>query len=201
MLVDRGVIAGNVTDKYGAKNPIARLLMRRFLDAVGDLYEGCDAADALEVGCGEGELIAALQQRRAARFVGTDLSPAILDVARQRRPALPLAAQSAAALAFPPRAFDLVIACEVLEHVPDPLAALRELARVSRRHVIVSVPREPLWRALNLARGAYVRDLGNTPGHIQHWSRTGFVRFVSQALRVRAVRSPLPWTVVAATVD
>lgn len=201
MLVDRGIIAGNVTDKYGAKNPIARLLMRRFLDAVGALYARSAAEQVLEVGCGEGELLAALRRRHAARFVGTDLSPAILDVARARQPALPLAAQSATALAFPARSFDLVIACEVLEHLPDPLAGLRELARVSRRHVIVSVPHEPVWRLLNLARGAYVRALGNTPGHIQHWSRGGFVRFVSQALRVREVRAPLPWTVIAATVD
>jgi ubiquinone/menaquinone biosynthesis C-methylase UbiE len=201
MLVDRGVIAGNVTDKYRAKNPLARLLMGRFLDAVGALYERTAAERVLEVGCGEGDLIAALRRRRDAAFVGTDLSPGILEVARQRDGRWPAAAQSAAALGFPSRCFDLVIACEVLEHLPDPLAALHELARVSRRHVLLSVPREPLWRALNVARGAYVRDLGNTPGHVQHWSRGAFLRFISPVLRVREVRSPWPWTVVAATVD
>jgi ubiquinone/menaquinone biosynthesis C-methylase UbiE len=201
MLVDRGIIAGNVTDKYRAKNPITRALMGRFLDAVGSLYVRTAATRVLEVGCGEGEMIAALQRRRGADFVGSDISPGILGEARRRYPALPAVAQSATDLAFPARSFDLVIACEVLEHLPDPLAALREIARVSRRHVILSVPCEPLWRALNLARGAYVSDLGNTPGHIQHWSRGRFVRFVAQVLRVTAVRSPLPWTVLAATVE
>ena len=40
-------------------------------------------------------------------------------------------------------------------------------------HLLVSVPREPLWRALNVARGAYLRELGNTPGHVNHWSKRG----------------------------
>ena len=204
-MVDRGVVAGNVTDKYRAGNPLARLLMDRFLATVTRLYRRAidplgGAATVLEVGCGEGDLCDHLQRSRSARFVGTDLSPRILELARQRYPALPLAAQSATELAFPDGAFDLVIACEVLEHLPDPQRALEEIVRVSRRHVIVSVPREPIWRALNMARGAYLRDLGNTPGHLQHWSRGGFVEFVSRRLDVREVRSPLPWTVIAAEV-
>jgi len=56
------------------------------------------------------------------------------------------------------------------------------------------VPREPIWRALNLARGKYVRDLGNTPGHLGHWSRRGFLELLGGRLEVVAVRTPLPWT-------
>ena len=59
---------------------------------------------------------------------------------------------------------------------------------------IVSVPREPLWRALNLGRLKYLRDLGNTPGHLQHWSRRSFLSFLERRLEVVAVRSPVPWT-------
>lgn len=200
MIVDRGIVAGNVTDKYRSRNPIERLLMDRFLATVRGLYERTAADAVLEVGCGEGDLCDALRRQRLAQFAGVDVSPRILDVARQRYPWLPVAAQSATELGFADRSFDLVLCCEVLEHLDDPLQGLREIARISRRHVIVSVPHEPIWRVLNMARGAYLADLGNTPGHIQHWSRRGFVRFVSQVLRIRAVRSPLPWTVVAAEV-
>ncbi len=200
MIVDRGVVAGNVTDKYATRNPIARLLINGFLSAVSDLYAAAPAREVLEVGCGEGELCERLARLRPGRFVGTDLSPRILEVARGRHPGLPLAAQSATALGFADRSFDLVLACEVLEHLPDPEAALREIARVARHHVILSVPREPLWRALNLARGSYLADLGNTPGHLQHWSRRGFVSLVSRHLEIEQVRAPLPWTVVSATV-
>jgi hypothetical protein len=84
----------------------------------------------------------------------------------------------------------------VLEHVPDPDHTLAEMARVAAGHLVVSVPREPLWRALNLARGAYLKDLGNTPGHVNHWSRRAFVRMLSRHGEVVEVRSPFPWTML-----
>ncbi len=35
---------------------------------------------------------------------------------------------------------------------------------------------------------------GNTPGHLQHWSRAGFLRLVADYFEVVEVRTPLPWT-------
>jgi hypothetical protein len=58
------------------------------------------------------------------------------------------------------------------------------------------VPHEPLWRILNVARGAYVQDLGNTPGHLNHWSRAGFKRLLSAHGQVVETRSPFPWTML-----
>jgi hypothetical protein len=58
------------------------------------------------------------------------------------------------------------------------------------------VPREPLWRALNLARGAYVRDLGDTPGHVNHWSRRAFTALLARHGEVVEARAPLPWTML-----
>ena len=92
------------------------------------------------------------------------------------------------------REFDLATAIEVLEHVPAPEATVAEMARVARRWLIVSVPREPLWRGLNVVRGAYLRDLGNTPGHVNHWSKRAFVSLLSRYGTVEEARSPLPWT-------
>ena len=200
VLLDRGVVAGNVTDKYRIKNPLARRLMDGFLARVAQLYRDTDAQSVLEVGCGEGDLCAHLQAQRPADFVGLDISAKVLQLARDQHPTMPLSVQSAASLAFDSNSFDLVVICEVLEHLPDPRAALKEVARVARRDVILSVPREPVWRLLNVARGAYWRALGNTPGHLQHWGRQDFVRFVSSELSVVQVCSPLPWTVIAARV-
>ncbi len=65
--------------------------------------------------------------------------------------------------------------------MPDAEHTVAEMARVARGgHLLVSVPREPLWRGLNMARGAYIKDLGNTPGHLNHWSRKAFVELLGR---------------------
>jgi hypothetical protein len=91
-------------------------------------------------------------------------------------------------------AAELIVCCEVMEHLEDPDAALGVVASLARPWAIVSVPREPLWRVLNLARLRYVGELGNTPGHLNHWSRRGFARFVARRLEIVELRAPLPWT-------
>jgi hypothetical protein len=73
---------------------------------------------------------------------------------------------------------------------------LEEMRRVARRHLLVSVPREPLWRVLNVARGAYLRDLGNTPGHVNHWSRRGFLELLETYGELVEARAPFPWTML-----
>jgi hypothetical protein len=81
-----------------------------------------------------------------------------------------------------------------MEHLGDPDAALETVARLARPWAIVSVPREPLWRALNLGRLRYMSALGNTPGHLNHWSRRRFARFIERRLELVELHSPLPWT-------
>ena len=90
-----------------------------------------------------------------------------------------LRVEEATSLSFADDEFDLATAIEVLEHVPEPEQTVAEMARVARSHLLVSVPREPLWRGLNMARGAYWRELGNTPGHVNHWSKRSFVSMLS----------------------
>ena len=99
-------------------------------------------------------------------------------------------------LPFGENEFDVASAIEVLEHVPDPEHTVSEMARVASGHLLVSVPREPLWRGLNMARGAYLRDLGNTPGHVNHWSKRGFVQLLERYGTVEEARSPFPWTML-----
>ena len=192
------VVAGNVYDKYGSRNPVARRLMDGFLGAMRELYDARPDETVVEIGCGEGELLSRLVAwRPARRHFGFDVSREILLEAR-RHPGITVALQSAERLALHDGAADVVVASEVLEHLRDPEAALREIARVARRRVILSVPREPIWRVLNCARLRYLADLGNTPGHLQHFSTGAFVELVARRLRVVAVRTPLPWTIVAA---
>jgi SAM-dependent methyltransferase len=130
--------------------------------------------------------------------VGIDLDDPKLKAEweKRSRPNLEYRAEEATHLSFSDDEFDLACAIEVLEHVPEPEATVAEMARVARRHLLVSVPREPLWRGLNMARGSYWGALGNTPGHINHWSKRSFVSMLSRHGDVEVKRSPFPWTML-----
>lgn len=198
-----GVVIGNHTAKYTAKNPAIKWLTERFvtrLDAmIGDISrDTTPATNPLEVGAGEG----VISQKLHGRFgtaVGLDLPDAGLREEWRTRPGPHYLHGDAENLPFVDKQFDLVVCVEVLEHLRDPAAGLRELARVSSRHLLLSVPREPYFRGSNLVTGRYLKDLGNTPGHLNHWTKSSFQRFVSQVGTVRAVASPYPWTIVWAT--
>jgi 2-polyprenyl-3-methyl-5-hydroxy-6-metoxy-1,4-benzoquinol methylase len=200
-LSDYGNVPGNHYDKYGSTNPIARALMNGFLGAFDTLAGQTGARSAFEVGCGEGELSLRLL-RRGLDVHGCDLEAESVAEANARSLAgghgERFAVRSIYDLADGAIATDLLVCCEVLEHLPDPRAGLARLAAQRMGHVLLSVPREPVWRVLNCARGKYLADLGNTPGHLQHWSRRGFIGLVSGYFDIRAVRSPLPWTMVLA---
>lgn len=194
----RGVPTGNVYDKYSATNPVERRLVDGFLRAFDDALPGRAVTTVVEVGAGEG----VIAERVARRYPEAGVCPLDLPDPRLgsswRRKGLNGAYADAVRLPARDGAADLVVCIEVLEHLPDPAAALAEIARVASADVVLSVPLEPLWRVGNVLRGRYLADWGNTPGHLNHWSRRGFVRFVSRHLDVLEVRSPLPWTLVRA---
>jgi len=190
---------GNTYDKYASTNPLEHKMMGGFMKALDSMLDGLTPTRILEIGVGEGEVI----QRVRARFpgvpaVGLDLpDPELAEY--WRAAGLPCCFGDATRLPFEDGAFDLVLAIEVLEHVPGPEAALAELARVGAGTLVASVPFEPIWRAGNMARRRYLRDWGNTPGHVNHWHRWSFRRFVATHFTVEQVATPLPWTIVRAT--
>ena len=196
---EEGIVTGNTYDKYGSTNPVVRRLMSAFERTLDQLFEQSDPTSVLDVGCGEGVLVHQWAQRLGdRRVVGIDLQEESIQAgwAERQAPNLDYQVMHAENLPFAENEFDLASAIEVLEHVPDPEHTLAEMARCAERHLLVSVPREPLWRMLNMARGAYWPALGNTPGHLNHWSRRSFVRLLSSYGQVAEVRSPFPWTML-----
>jgi SAM-dependent methyltransferase len=192
-----GVPTGNTFDKYGSTNPVVRRLMAGFHGALDELWARAAPESVLDVGCGEGVLTAEWAERLGdGRVVGVDLDDPKLRVewAARSRPNLEFRAEDAGSLPFADGEFDMAAAIEVLEHVPEPEATLAEMARAARRWLLVSVPREPLWRGLNMARGAYWLSLGNTPGHLSHWSKRAFVSLLGRYGTVEDARSPFPWS-------
>jgi SAM-dependent methyltransferase len=199
--VDReGTVTGNTYDKYGSTNPVVRRLMARFEGTLDELFTQADPQSLLDVGCGEGVLTHRWAQRLGdeRRVVGIDLDDPALHAewAKRTAPNLEYRVMKAENLPFADGEFDAATAIEVLEHVPDAEHTVAEMARVAKRWLLVSVPREPLWRGLNMARGAYWKDLGNTPGHVNHWSKRSFVALLSRHGEVVQARSPFPWTML-----
>ena len=197
--VDReGTVTGNTYDKYGSTNPVVRRLMAGFERTLDELFVQAAPGSLLDVGCGEGVLTAQWAQRVPGRVVGIDLADPQLHAewATRQAPNLEYLVMMAEHMPFGDGEFELASAIEVLEHVPDPEHTVAEMARVASRWLLVSVPREPLWRGLNMARGAYLKDLGNTPGHLNHWSKRSFVSLLSQHGTVVEARSPFPWTML-----
>jgi ubiquinone/menaquinone biosynthesis C-methylase UbiE len=194
-----GTVTGNTYDKYNARNPVARLLQRGFERNLQDLLDSTEPQSLLDVGCGEGVLTQRWANALAPRrVVGIDLEDPLLATEWARRSAsnLTYIVQRAERMPFGDGEFDVVTAIEVLEHVPDPAHTLAEMTRCASRHVLVSVPHEPLWRVVNIARGAYWRELGNTPGHVNHFSKSAIVSLCARHGDVIETRSPFPWTMV-----
>lgn len=192
-----GIVIGNTEDKYGSKNFIARALMDGFFRSFDTLVDRTDARQAHEIGCGEGVLSRRLADR-GIQVRASDFSTEIIKVARSSSHGydIPFEAKSIYDLQADRDRAELVVCCEVLEHLPDPNRGLELLSQITEKWCVLSVPREPIWRALNMARGKYLRDYGNTPGHLQHWSSSGFVSSVSKYFDIVEVKKPLPWTMI-----
>ena len=144
------VPTGNTFDKYGSTNPVVRRLMSGFHShprrALGAGGAGVGARRGLRRG--RAHATSGPSGSATGRIVGIDLDDPKLraEWEKRRRPNLEYRVEEATSLSFADDEFDLATAIEVLEHVPDPDATLAEMARVARRHLLVSVPREPLWR-------------------------------------------------------
>jgi SAM-dependent methyltransferase len=187
--------------KYRSKNPVVRHLVGRFLRRVSELAAVERPRRILEVGCGEGIVLATLAAHLpGTRLDGLELDEMALGAARVRCPGATLVRGDACALPFGDQSFDLVVCLEVLEHLPEPARALRELRRVARAGCLLSVPHEPFFRLGNLLRGKNVTRFGDPTDHLQHWGAGEFAAFCGRELAVRTRTTAFPWLIVYGTV-
>lgn len=192
------VITGNVYDKYGSGNFITRRLMSGFLSALDQKLNNARASNEttiLEIGVGEGHLASHIIKRfNPALYEGFDITTEVVSMARNNCPQGVFTVGSAYNLSdFQGRHFDIIIMAEVMEHLDKPQVALEEIKKLDFRTLILSVPYEPLWRVLNMARFYYLSDLGNTPGHVQHWNRKSFNRLLKPYFSIVETQIVFPW--------
>jgi SAM-dependent methyltransferase len=183
------------TPKYRNKNPVQRMLIRRFVRALHSVFVGAGPVKrVIEVGVGEGFLSGWLSERfPEVQFTGVDLSANDIASLKQKFPRIDAHVGRVEELGFLEKGFDLVMCCEVLEHVDDPPQALDNLLALDPKRLILSVPHEPFFKLSNLARLKNVTRLGNDPEHLHHWGARSFKQFLSTRLEVEHVELPYPW--------
>jgi ubiquinone/menaquinone biosynthesis C-methylase UbiE len=159
--------------------------------------------NAIELGCGEGystERLYAMLPSNINMYASEYVSK-LVPKAQKRNPKVNVIQESVYELTHKDKTFDVIFLLEVLEHLDYPEKALKEIRRVLKDDgvLILGVPREPLWRVLNMARGKYLKDFGNTVGHLNHWSKRTLVNHVNEHFGpVVATKNPIPWTIVLA---
>jgi len=187
-------IAGNYYPKHTTKNIIVRWLMDKYHNCLFMLIERVKPKTILDVGCGEGYTSEEIKKHFKDIYIeGSDVEKEIVDFAKKRNKKIKFSVESIYNLKRKKNSFDLVTSLEVLEHIDKPEKAIEEVKRVSKRYAIFSVPYEPLWRLVNMIRLAYLPQFGNTPGHINHWTKKGFERLLRKHYKYVLIKRCFIW--------
>lgn len=190
----QGKVGGKLIDNYFKS-------VSNLVDASG--ITGEKNVKAIELGCGEGFSTERLRNMLPGNVVleASEFVKSLIPKAQKRNPDVKVREESVYEIQAKDNSYDLIFLLEVLEHLDHPDLALKEIARVLKPegYLVLGVPREPLWCALNMARGKYLKNFGNTPGHFNHWPSIGLRRFVNKNFGVVVKRNqPIPWTQILA---
>jgi ubiquinone/menaquinone biosynthesis C-methylase UbiE len=177
-------------------------LFSNFFAGIKKVILSLDPKDRiLEVGCGAGiSSLKIYEMLEGQEFEISDNDQRYIQKIRGKSYPMKATQESVYELKRSDNEFDCIFMLQVMEHLENHELALQELFRVSRKWVVISVPNEPLWRILNMLRGKYIKNFGNTPGHINHWSSRRLVSLLSRYGDVVKVYTPVPWIVTVARV-
>ena len=146
----------------------------------------------LDVGCGEGFTLNRLREKGIGKKLeGVEYSKAAIELGHKMYPDIKIKQGNIYQLPYKDNAFDLVLCTEVLEHLDDPQKGLKELVRVSKKYLVISVPNEPFFMLAQLVRGKNWLSFGNDIEHINHWTMFGFPQFVKKNASVQNLRQKI----------
>lgn len=193
---------GNL-DKYQSKNSLKRkmveMLHNRMIEIIRQelCQQSEDSLALLDAGCGEGFFTGVMKKELPnARIVGCDGAEEALNIAEEQVSGVVFDRANLYELPYKDREFDLVVCSEVLEHLSDPSDAFAELCRVGKK-ILITVPHEPWFRLGNLLALHNVTRLGDPIDHINHWTFSGFKKFVKdQGMVIKySFGRSFPWSI------
>lgn len=111
---------------------------------IEDIVRRVTGPKVLEVGCNEGFLSKAIAEDRGFEVISVDNNPTAIIQSKENF-GINVLKMDANFLDFPDNSFDTVLGCELLEHVENPGRVLAEMIRVSKGHVIISLPIGAYW--------------------------------------------------------
>ena len=201
---------GNIS-KYKTRNPLKRKLIARFdlrilqllkqiTDENSHMFFGKNIT-LLDAGCGEGVVTEQIKQYFPKwNITGVDGAEEAVLFARKHVKGIDFKVGNLYALDFLDRAFDIVVCSEVLEHLDEPERALKELKRVSRTALLLTVPHEPWFRFGNLLALHNISRLGDPVDHVNHWSFSEFQKFTKEQLSGFECKyeTSFPWSICLA---
>ena len=133
------VVTGNYYDKYGSRNPLVKRMMAGFFSAFDDFVGQSGATHAHEVGCGEGHLLARMLDK-GVMVRGSDIGADVIAEAQHRFNAagqqVALKQGTIESMQAERDSAELIVCCEVLEHVEDPDVALAQLSLLGLREQV-----------------------------------------------------------------
>lgn len=189
--------------EYASINPISQFLYNSFYSKLNSLiYPNLFGGEKiLEVGCGCGESSLRIHSmlskiKPCVYFEASDFDRRYVEVINSMNFPFSVKQENVYEMDRETNSINMVFLLEVLEHLEKPEKAISELFRVSKQYVIISVPNEPLWRMANLARGKYIGQWGNTPGHINHFNEKSLRELVAPYGKMKAVHKPFPWLMI-----
>jgi SAM-dependent methyltransferase len=160
----RNLYEARAAQQYATPDPLPDPRVdRKFAHICEIVREHLPCDRFLDAGCGDGRFLGALDAELPEQVVGVDIAQRILETARVRLPRAQLRQANLESMPFEDDAFDLILSSQVIEHVLDAPAAMRELHRILRPggHLVISTDNAAnrVSQVLNAPRTALTRGL------------------------------------------
>ena len=196
-MTEKKVWQGN-KEKHLSKNPLVRFLDKKLKKDIISEITKLKIKSMLDVGCGEGFITKEI----AKNFLNIethaiDPEKQYIEYAKKFNSLPNITYQQATLDTYhSKKEFDLILMTEVLEHLQNPRDYLMKAIAQSSKYILFTVPNEPFFRIGNFFSLKYIKDFGNTPGHIHNWTKHKLKKFLLKLNLKFKIKTSTFWNII-----